>query len=803
MSGCTSTHYKNLKDFLQPAKGTLEAPHIEWFPGYGCVIIIHKHLVQRQSSLNVTVLGLDAHVHVVHSGQDQYEFSSIAQTYAELHVGELVLSKKQKFLETFHILFKTASSRKGNERSAGGDRQGHQKTPAFIQAILIQALCDTKSTTENEDVLPRGGFTDVGQHTGGKARDTVFALVRSVCEWTMKRSFIQNSEFLCNELAYDAVMLHFHSFVLEDAIQAIENVLQNESSNLSLKSVSHLWSIMKVVCVTAARLSDHGHDLSVHYSKMKLAKAVIKKAQHQWHQNCSIQNTIELPRVSYRVPIVLVPSIVTFPTSGQATLADIKLLVKENIELIPTFPLDKDWTVSSAHEWANQLKSKSFSSSSTLSVYLHHIEQMFWRLSENHLVEPLDLLNLKKVADLLDIYRESVNHSFSQKSEARHVSSLHVRMRSIELLAAWLVYCIAFTATRASYPDVLEGYGVALRFQDLSHLVLQDEKHIVVLKRVVAFLGENHLGDEKEIFSMRSPQNWNSATFDMGRRYSKLFLSSTLEKEKEDAKHRVTSHWQEVQRKQDLASRLRIELSDLNHMFTRASNEYDVANRMNVLYEYQHQYQNTVNRTREKMNSAKSSVDVKKQEIENAEKAPPPVIQPLPSNDDKALVVLFFLYMSREFKILSRLSLVAQQLLVPKPWVSYCGGQDGIQKVDVAPFIAVKLKEVSWSQHYNDYQKCSYHTPRNHRTSDSQWLDISMHGEVPDKKDIGPRHVDNYSSRGDGIWYPDKNNVRLMWHGGSLNHDKLGIREEFNPFAIPPSFTGKEHVLNYSNSLLL
>jgi hypothetical protein len=159
--------------------------------------------------------------------------------------------------------------------------------------------------------------------------------------------------------------------------------------------------------------------------------------------------------------------------------------------------------------------------------------------------------------------------------------------------------------------------------------------------------------------------------------------------------------------------------------------------------------------------------------------------------------------MSREFKILSRLSLVAQQLLVPKPWVSYCGGQDGIQKVDVAPFIAVKLKEVSWSQHYNDYQKCSYHTPRNHRTSDSQWLDISMHGEVPDKKDIGPRHVDNYSSRGDGIWYPDKNNVRLMWHGGSLNHDKLGIREEFNPFAIPPSFTGKEHVLNYSNSLLL
>jgi len=78
-----------------------------------------------------------------------------------------------------------------------------------------------------------------------------------------------------------------------------------------------------------------------------------------------------------------------------------------------------------------------------------------------------------------------------------------------------------------------------------------------------------------------------------------------------------------------------------------------------------------------------------------------------------------------------------------------------------------------------------------------------MHVEVPNKKDIGPRHVDHYSSSGDGIWHPDMNNVRLMWHGGSLNHDKLGNRQEFDPFAIPRSFTGKEDVLNYSNSLLL
>mmetsp|Transcript_13324 Transcript_13324/g.19955 ORF Transcript_13324/g.19955 Transcript_13324/m.19955 type:complete len:122 (-) Transcript_13324:753-1118(-) len=119
-------------------------------------------------------------------------------------------------------------------------------------------------------------------------------------------------------------------------------------------------------------------------------------------------------------------------------------------------------------------------------------------------------------------------------------------MRSIELLATWLVYCIIFNATRGIFPEVFEGFGVALRFQDLSHLVLQDEKHIVDLKRVVHFLGKKHFGEDKEVFSMRHDQDWDSATFQMGHRYSKLFLSSTLAKEKNDAEQRVTKHWQEV-----------------------------------------------------------------------------------------------------------------------------------------------------------------------------------------------------------------------------------------------------------------
>ena len=170
----------------------------------------------------------------------------------------------------------------------------------------------------------------------------------------------------------------------------------------------------------------------------------------------------------------------------------------------------------------------------------------------------------------MDFYRESVNSFFSSTSEAKHASSLLVRMRSVELLATWLVYCIAFNATRGMFPSVLQGYGVALHYQDLSHLVLQDEEHIVALKRVVRFLGSNDFGESKEVFSMCHAQDWDSATFQMGHRYSKAFLSSTLAKEKQDAESRVNKHWLEVQRKQELARKLRNELQSLQRDLERA-----------------------------------------------------------------------------------------------------------------------------------------------------------------------------------------------------------------------------------------
>ncbi len=63
------------------------------------------------------------------------------------------------------------------------DIKGFQRTPAFVAAVVrdVLAACATgvASTSSSQ---PRGGFTDVGQHTGGVPRATAWPLTRQVLQ---------------------------------------------------------------------------------------------------------------------------------------------------------------------------------------------------------------------------------------------------------------------------------------------------------------------------------------------------------------------------------------------------------------------------------------------------------------------------------------------------------------------------------------------------------------------------------------------------------------------------------------------
>jgi hypothetical protein len=99
------------------------------------------------------------------------------------------------------ILDKAAAAthhKDGPQAAPGGRQPRPQNTPALIHALVLQALELTRSPTPEHEAedgssgvgsskhaaaamrLPRGGFTDVGPHTGSQPRDTAWPLVREV-----------------------------------------------------------------------------------------------------------------------------------------------------------------------------------------------------------------------------------------------------------------------------------------------------------------------------------------------------------------------------------------------------------------------------------------------------------------------------------------------------------------------------------------------------------------------------------------------------------------------------------------------
>jgi hypothetical protein len=181
----------------------------------------------------------------------------------------------------------------------------------------------------------------------------------------------------------------------------------------------------------------------------------------------------------------------------------------------------------------------------------------------------------------------------------------------------------------------------------------------------------------------------------------------------------------------------------------------------------------------------------KKNEIEEAEQAPPAVIQPLPENRDKAMKVIFFLYMPDEFVYLSRLSYTAQQLLVPKPWKYPYGGSDGVTSTDVYNLIKVSSAIYSWKSHYNGNRACQYHHPSGIIPGKNLDVSLSMHMSTPERRTIGPKNVDQFYKCTDGVWYPDECSVRMVWKGGKLSIDRHSSGGEFNPFQIPDDDAGE------------
>jgi hypothetical protein len=62
-------------------------------------------------------------------------------------------------------------------------KSGFQRTPSFILAVIKDSLLQVQQQLScKQESMPKGGFTDVGLHTGGMPRATAWPLVQQTLQ---------------------------------------------------------------------------------------------------------------------------------------------------------------------------------------------------------------------------------------------------------------------------------------------------------------------------------------------------------------------------------------------------------------------------------------------------------------------------------------------------------------------------------------------------------------------------------------------------------------------------------------------
>lgn len=785
---------------------------ISWFPQYGCALL-EEHgagCIARTVALNT--IGLDAYHFEMHGfrGSNKHNHTSYANDYEILHIGTSTQETVKIFHKKFSRLLDKASSRKGDHRSAADGRQGHQRTPAFIHALQRQAfLCRCpKSCCSCPPQVPRGGFSDVGLHTGGAGRDTAWPLVRSIFQYALVQ-FARNAE---NRCLLDPVLFYRKSIVQFDLYIAerLVGFLNSKGINTDTSGAPGVFldTVHCILCSAAIRgstLSDEGHDMMQFHERLSHLKdqlEVLALAQAEKYGEGFSLPALDpgyWDNYGSRGPELKIPPLVVASLS-KPSINERKRWIKINIGGFSLLHPSKK--IADVFTWLEQPGMDPAQSSAAALYTLRSIEDFLWDCARNNLTKLyFNEEDLPLLAKVVDHYR-SIKHDLQTKKE--YGALMHVEVQSRELLVIWVAFCLMHSAAFHVHGAVMHGFGVPLDFKDLRHLVLSDRKASDTVLIVADYL--RPFSTAQAIFSLRL----EDATFELGERYARAHLLTVWKQEKEDASIRVKRHWEEVLRKQKLAQKIRNELANIRE--EKASADIDLAKARAEQSQHQIHYQKSrrryataaevrqynatahttcdtqVNRLSQKVTMLASQITTKKRELKDAEKAPEAVYQPLPSGEPAALSVLFFLRMPLTFQLLARFSFTSQQMLLPRPWVSKCGGDDGNEEVNVFSHVSqARQCQYSWTNYYNSHQACFYHTPMICRSGkDSDILLRVQANTVPQV--VPPEHVDHCTSPSDGVWYPDSLLPRMAWTGGPHHWDQHNA-DEFDPFRAPSSWS--------------
>ena len=383
---------------------------------------------------------------------------------------------------------------------------------------------------------------------------------------------------------------------------------------------------------------------------------------------------------------------------------------------------------------------------------------------------------------VVDLYRLVV------KASQQTAAQMKVSTQSRELLVVWSAFCLAHQAAGHQHP-MIKTYGVALQASDLKHLVLSD-KLAVDATRVVATYLRVSAQRGSPIFSLRP----SDQTFILARQFARESseMMRVWEQDVKASEQRREVRWVEVKRTQAEIRNLRKELDEYECDHNRAEHRL---RGMKGPSRYTSDSEDAQYRDAErKLSRLADLISETKSTIKRKETPPAPLLQPLPQSKETAMPILFFLQMPIIFQVLSRMSFMAQQMLLPNQIevaVPRTPSSDDVSDSTIKIKIETKEPGTLWNDYYKDHKgTCS---PVDSKVIMGSW------GKIPDGKSLGPNNIMEYTSNNDGVWHPDQLTPDMWWCGG---HVKVDSREEkyFNPFA---EIDSRATVLYFTETLQL
>ncbi|KAE9317256.1 hypothetical protein PF008_g18790 [Phytophthora fragariae] len=570
-----------------------------------------------------------------------------------------------KFSSSFTSELRKAQASRGADRSAASNALGHQKTPQFIAAVVRRtARTLTQGGGSSVGVVssaPRGGTTDVGLHTGGRARDTCWPIVQAAIAHNL----------CCGPGLFRKTMVAIKLQTLQVAVHEAESVFCRDSIDLGAgcASVDDMFFMLQVIVQDTVELVDGGYEVSVLEDQCAAVRSTLNGFVDALNQSTAAQ----------------------FVLPEGATLLQLNKLRCGTEVVSPKRTKDTRNRESNQqrHERAwTSLEGCCFldGASCTMSRLLRWRESseipaayksiLVLRTVEAFMFERALLLNdevtdnvcsLERVQTLVTQYQQVITR---WRQRPRMTSVLDVEQRSRKMLVMWVAFCLAHRRCVSEVPLCAE-YNIALNWEDLKVAVLSGRAAIAALQHVATYIRTwNKNTEGPPLFHLTNQE----PTFDFGQRFglNNTDMVNAYDRGVAIWDAHVQSKWRLIEQKKREAAELRAEIARQNQRLLakqssleaeeeRLRKEWSLYNTSR----WYHPNKATKRELEREIEQIRSIIRRKESTLSRTLDVPPYLVRPLPSTKTDAIQVIFMLTMPRNLEILGSLCLTAQRALAP------------------------------------------------------------------------------------------------------------------------------------------